>query len=158
MWSHYGDYHKGVCIGYYTERLFPKNSLAEILRKVAYLKPEKIRCNVYDAYASCCCNADKDAYMQFVNSLVSVKSNDWEYEEEWRFIKELHGGICIGTDAICSISFGMRASVECKSTIRNILADVPMVYFQMRRSGSGLCLESVNMKPDSEYWNVSPED
>jgi hypothetical protein len=158
MWSHYGASHTGICIGYFTDKLFPKNNLKDLIHRVNYKKSDEIRCNAYELFADCCCNQDSETYFNIVNTLMSTKSIDWSYEKEWRFINEREGGIHIGQDSIHSIYFGMRTKPEEKSTIRNILANTPMLFFQMIPRKNGLGLESINMNKSSRYWEQCPED
>lgn len=152
MWSHYASSHSGICVGYFTHKLFPKNNLDDLIHQVRYKNSEEIRFNVYDIYADCCCNKDEKTYFDIVNTLMSTKLKDWSYEKEWRFIHDQEGGIHVGSDSIHSIHFGMRTKPEEKATIRNILANIPVLFFQMKPSEAGLRLEAVNMNKKSKYW------
>ena len=74
MWSHYGDYHKGICYGLDANSL--KNSggyefggLIDYPIKFPEINPLKI-------------NDDETIYIQLGN-----KSKEWEYEKEYRIIK-----------------------------------------------------------------------
>ena len=157
MWSHYAGSHTGICIGYKTKNLFPKNNLKEMLHEVQYRPAEKINFNVFDLYAQCCCNQDKQEYKSIMDNIVATKTDDWSYEKEWRLINGNIGNHFAGEEAITAVYFGLKASLDAKVTIRNILADVPMIFYQMVRSENGLGVEPIWMRTDSEYWTVSPE-
>lgn len=69
MWSHYADYHRGICIEFKTTggKLFG----CDILNIDYADKYPKF--TVYD-----------DMDLERVRKYISTKSLDWEYEEEWR--------------------------------------------------------------------------
>lgn len=71
MWSHYADYHRGICIEFKTTdgKLFG----CDILNIDYNEKYPKY--NVYN-------NMD----LEQVRKYICTKSVDWEYEEEWRII------------------------------------------------------------------------
>ncbi len=157
MWSHYAHNHTGICIGYKTKDIFKKNKLSQILHKVEYQPKETINFNAFDIYTQTCCNNDKEEIQKIRSEIFSTKSDDWEYEKEWRMISGSPGNVHCGDNVIYSIQFGLKCSIDMKITVRNILADTSMVYFQMVRTPSGLGLEPVNMGKESEFWSSCPE-
>lgn len=88
MWGHYSRKHSGFVIefdeghNFFNERKNGKQ-ISGWLRKVRYAKkrPEII---LFDASKS-----DEENLNQWVNDLIWVKSEHWEYEQEWRIIHGL---------------------------------------------------------------------
>ena len=78
LWSHYSDSHKGFCVGLWTEKLW-KTGLFGKAAEVDYdIEFPKIKPKVA-----------KDK-MEVINRLfiqTHTKSEDWTYEEEFRFVK-----------------------------------------------------------------------
>lgn len=103
MWSHYADSHKGICIEYETKKIFPKNNIEEIAKKVIYKSSNEIYFNSFDIYAKCCANRNKNKYFQMISEINSTKTKDWSYEKEWRLINGNAGNFHHGEDAIKSI-------------------------------------------------------
>lgn len=75
MWSHYADYHKGICIEYSLEEL---NDIAGIeLVKVNYTHDiSKLK---YDY-------TQENAMKKFMDECIKTKDSCWDYEKEWRII------------------------------------------------------------------------
>lgn len=78
MWSHYGDQHRGICVGFDTELLVensPTNSegnrLFETIQKVEYIekRPEHGE-----------------------EAIFFLKAKEWKYEEEYRIISSMKKG------------------------------------------------------------------
>lgn len=84
MWAHYANNHKGYCIEY---------SMRDILEKCqCYVLPvlyQKTKPLIEEALAS----SSLSSYL-LVFKIITTKSLCWEYEREWRFIKNIgvHGG------------------------------------------------------------------
>jgi hypothetical protein len=76
MWSHYADYHRGICIEFKTTAgmLFGCDLLS-VVYVVDYPK-----LNVCD-----------NPNIEYVKQCVRTKSKDWKYEEEWRIIYTKNG-------------------------------------------------------------------
>lgn len=88
--------------------------------------------------------------------MVLTKSDDWEYESEWRIVHAEVGPVGFYPEALKGVYFGLRCGVEEKVAIRNILFDRRMAFFQMRRKKSGFGIEAIPMSKDSIYWEQSP--
>ena len=74
MWSHYANYHKGFCIEYDTSK-------SELFEK--YMLPIIYKKDRYDA-TKCFLTKNKNIGV----NPVLYKSNVWEYEKEWRIIRD----------------------------------------------------------------------
>lgn len=157
MWSHYADSHKGICIEYDTKNLFPQQGRHNTLHKVVYKKPKDIYFNSFDIHARCCANRNDEKYQNIINEINSTKTEDWSYEKEWRSVNGHSGLSSHGEKAVTSIYFGLKCGLNEKVTIRNILHDKPMSFFQMARSKNGLQIEAIEMDRESIYWQELPQ-
>ncbi|MET1257502.1 DUF2971 domain-containing protein [Aliikangiella maris] len=163
MWSHYGENHCGICIGYNPRKLFPKspNGSLDWLRKVEYEEERDIIRNAYLLYANTGMCHSHIAVMELIYKMFSTKSIDWSYEKEWRFLSPTHGGnlFKLEIDAISSITFGLRTPVETKSAVSHILRyhQKKTKLFQTVRLDNTIGLKRVVMDGDSKYWGESYE-
>lgn len=74
MWSHYGDQHRGICIGYKpTERTGDKTF------KVQYGGTREVKASRILAML----NGDKEARVEVDQNVLLRKGPDWRYEKEW---------------------------------------------------------------------------
>lgn len=82
MWSHYADSHKGFCLEYKVSDIIHEKT--DILLPVIYSKER-----IIDG------ESEIEEYREFMNRIRSIiyKEKDWEYEKEWRYIKEDNEGI-----------------------------------------------------------------
>lgn len=74
MWSHYADFHKGICIKYKSD------SLKDYLYKVNYTS------NVL--HLSKLKRIDRKSSELFINHVMCTKNLAWSYEKEWRLLFE----------------------------------------------------------------------
>ena len=107
LWSHYGDQHRGICIGYSADRL-----TQEHLDKVEYGGSRKITTSLI---AEAILNNNEEALKTLDRNTLFRKAPSWEYEEEWRMVgkRGLHNSSLILKD----ITFGLRCSNEFKYLI-----------------------------------------
>ncbi|CAM4328380.1 DUF2971 domain-containing protein [Vibrio agarivorans] len=164
MWSHYGDEHTGICIGYDPSKLFNKsygNGLPW-LREVKYLDESQISRNSYLLYAESGFGSSSAATKEFFKRMLSVKVSDWTYEKEWRFILPECGGqvYSINKNAITSITFGLRTTIDSKHALVNLIRNLgihPKTY-QIIRNAETLGLERVSLESKPEYWKMVGEE
>jgi hypothetical protein len=158
MWSHYGENHAGICIGYDPRNLFPKspNGALDWLKKVEYKDESDIIRNAYLLYAKTGMRHSHVAVMELLFQMLTTKSKDWNYEQEWRFFWPEKGGnlFNLEIDAISSITFGLRTPVETKSAISHILRyhQKKTKFYQIVRCANTIGLERFEMDDDSKYW------
>lgn len=164
MWSHYADSHKGICIGYEPLKLFQQSLDNKSIepRKVTYKKEEEISRNAYLLMAQAGSVLDVDAYTDLFIKMLSTKSDDWQYEMEWRFTIPDEGGriLSFDIDAITSITFGLRTSKETKESITNILMSYQneIDFFQMKRDENvARLIREPLISEDNKYWHCSYE-
>lgn len=103
MWSHYADYHKGFCLMYQKEEL--KESVIydlngnKIKNKIELLEveysEEQLDIGPYLYYyipikfwGHSCKGIDLIEVEKITKKIISSKSNDWKYEDEWRAIPQ----------------------------------------------------------------------
>lgn len=128
MWSHYSDSHKGFCVEYDPQRLFEvcynyiKIGDLIVAKKVKYssiypqINPYKLDHN-YDDYMDC----------------LTVKSDVWNYEKEWRLIYSRHPNEAISfpDDIVKAIYFGVNCSDENINTVLTLTKErkvIPKFY------------------------------
>ncbi|PKG73018.1 hypothetical protein CXF86_19870 [Shewanella sp. GutCb] len=164
MWSHYADNHSGICIGYCPEKLFPKSSsmVSDWLHEVDYKEENEITRNAYLLYAACGMWHSNDAALSLFFETLCIKSKNWKYEEEWRYLLPENGGkiFSLNIDAITSITFGLKTSVETKSAVSHLLKyhEKMTHFYQIVRDHSSAKLSRTIMDTNSPYWEKSPEE
>lgn len=123
MWSHYGDQHKGVCIGY----SMPVRAAGD-LHKISYGGSRLIAASAVAAVL----DGDEEARHQLDNAVLTKKVIDWRYEREWR----LSGprGPHDSPLEMEEVVFGMRCSHAVKFAIVKALADRsrPVRFYEIR--------------------------
>ena len=121
MWSHYGDYHKGMCLEY--DFTYCEEEIFQMLMPISYVnKPLQINC----------ISTDNSSYQECnVLSSILIKASDWAYEKEWRLIKCLNEpsddkyfhtvpflkSICIGA---CTIDNALTKNIISFANAKNI--------------------------------------
>lgn len=120
MWSHYGDAHKGICIGYD----FSKAS-REVRRHLYPVQYSDTRFSFMDA--------ERIASHPF---LLLRKSTDWKYEKEFRLIyrkDELCGKTNLQLDCISEITFGLRADPQQIEIVKRLIKNMPICLYQTKQ-------------------------
>ena len=125
MWSHYGDFHKGYCIGFDEEKLrnsglFGKGGNVSYDDKFPKIDP-------FDD------DTPKTSFYQ-----THWKAKDWEYEEEYRLTKlffdkpdeEPQRTVTFQEDCIREVIIGMKTSEEQKEEIIEICRNRKTPVFQ----------------------------
>ncbi|MEJ2609114.1 MAG: DUF2971 domain-containing protein, partial [Candidatus Thiodiazotropha sp.] len=108
MWSHYADEHKGICVEYDISNAAckkPKPVDYEGERGIALSKISE-----YVIYSS------SDALNEIEQKYFYTKANQWNYEEEWRFVSEKQGLASVPFH-LSALYFGMRCPYSIISTI-----------------------------------------
>ena len=137
MWSHYTTDGSGFVIGYDAQQIRKLSSRDECLRPVNY-EGKLILIMGYVVLASPETNMD---------GLLSIKSDHWSYEEEWRLIVELnetvgtghqdrHGQpinlIRVPNSAVVSVYYTERTPTETVDLVRKRLANTNNRYHATR--------------------------
>lgn len=111
MWSHYGDQHNGLCIGYSV----PADA-AESLHKVRYGGSRAVKASLVAQML-----AGHEQAKQDVDAAVLLrKAFDWRYEREWRLIGTR--GIASSPLELEEVIFGIRCTSSVKHAVAKALA------------------------------------
>lgn len=112
MWSHYGDQHRGICVGY----SIPPDISAD-LNKVRYGGSRLV--NASDIQAML--RGVADATRKVDTAVLMTKAQAWRYEREWRFLGDR--GLKYSRLELEEVVFGMRCSSAVKFAIIKALTD-----------------------------------
>ena len=77
MWSHYGDQHRGICVGYSV----PPDAVDEV-HKVQYGGSRRVQASRVAAML----DGSDDARTQVDEAVLLRKAESWSYEQEWRLV------------------------------------------------------------------------
>ena len=117
MWGHYADKHRGICIEYDISPLLDKNKNDFLIRKINYDKTAIINENI------------ELQYLNLLMDLFSIKSKEWEYENEYRIlyydIERRKNGLVIPL-TIKSVYFGTETPEDDKELIRDITENIEL--------------------------------
>ena len=112
MWSHYGDQHKGICLGYSVPP-----DVAEQLHKVRYGGSREIKASLVGAMLA----GDPAARRKVDEAVLLRKAQPWRYEKEWRLIGSR--GPQASELELKEIVFGMRCSAPVIYAVVKALED-----------------------------------
>lgn len=123
MWSHYGDQHHGLCVGYEVPLDVQKN-----LHKVQYGGSRLIEASKVAAML----DADETARHEVDAAALLRKAWDWRYEKEWRLIG--HRGLADSPLELAEVTFGTRCMNSVKHSVIKALVgrDKPVKLYEMR--------------------------
>jgi hypothetical protein len=140
MWSHYGDQHRGLCIGYSVPKAERKN-----LHKVEYGGSRLVQASLVATAIA----GDPESIKALDEAVLLRKAKDWEYEKEWRLLGAR--GVQRSPLELSSITFGMR----CHPTVQHALItalqerDKSVKFFQMHEQPGSFKLRRVTVDVDS---------
>lgn len=126
MWSHYGECHRGIALGF---DAVPGSDLAdnEKCRKVIYsdeLSKFSFE-NGFSASTAFYTNSKPRSNISFndkqVQRIVFTKTNDWAYEREWRYVRKTAGSYDLPAP-IAEVIFGAKCPAETREKYRNIVS------------------------------------
>ena len=123
MWGHYADKHRGICIEYDISPLLDKNKNDFLIRKINYDKTAIINENINNINS-------KELYdLILLMDLFSIKSKEWEYEDEYRVLyydrgKDKNG--LVKPLIIKSICFGAETPESDKELIWDIVENIEL--------------------------------
>ncbi|NEK38217.1 DUF2971 domain-containing protein [Rhizobium leguminosarum] len=135
MWSHYGDQHRGICVGYSVP-----NDAVESVRKVAYGGGRLVNASLVAAMLS----DDVEAQRNVDNLVLLRKAQDWSYESEWRLIG--NRGSQDSPLEMEEIVFGMRCDLAVKFAVVKAL------------EGRQRAVSFYEMHEDTETFNLCRRD
>lgn len=113
LWSHYGDQHQGICIGYGLER----NPIPK-LDKVIYGGDRSIKTSaLINAFID---DDDEQAKAELDRDVLLRKAKGWKYEDEWRLIGKQ--GVQDSPLLLKEVIFGLRCASSIVHAVVNALA------------------------------------
>ena len=123
MWSHYGDQHHGLCIGYSV----PENASVKVF-KVRYNRGRLVKASKVDAML----HGDDVARHEVDEVVLLRKAGSWNYEREWRLVGAQ--GLQDSPLELQEIVFGMRCEVSTKYAVMKALEDRerPIQFFEVQ--------------------------
>lgn len=130
MWSHYGDQHKGVCVGY--------SAPADVkLEAVAYGGERSVKASVVKAMVA----GDVDAARRVDDAVLLKKAYDWRYEHEWRLIGDR--GLHDSPLELEEVVFGMRCPPAVQFAVAKALAgrDREVKLYEVRQKRGTFLLQ-----------------
>lgn len=127
LWSHYGDQHRGICIGYTTDR-------------IPAPQPERViyggnRCIKTSLLLSAFLREEPAAKRRLERDVLLRKAKDWSYESEWRLIGR--SGVQESPLLMKEITFGLRCPRAVRHAVVKALTgrkSAPLRFFEMRES------------------------
>lgn len=111
LWSHYGDQHRGICIGYTLDRK-PRPEL----KRVRYGGDRTVTTRLLE---QALLEKDSDVITQLDADVLLRKAPEWSYEKEWRLIGK--AGLQESPLKLTEITFGYRCSPAVQHTLMKAL-------------------------------------
>ena len=148
MWSHYGDQHRGICLGYSV----PEEATEDV-HKVAYDGNRLVKASEVGAML----DGDDEARTRVDAAVMLRKAESWSYEQEWRLIGRR------GTEGspleLEEIIFGMKCMESVKYTVMKALEDRSgsVEFHQMREERGTFNLRKDELIYDDELFVHFPE-
>lgn len=106
MWSHYGDQHRGVCVGYSV----PERSKTKT-QKVIYGGSREVEASKNAEML----NSDTSARQHVDQAVLLRKADGWNYEQEWRLID--NRGVSPSPLEMEEVIFGIRCKLSVKFSV-----------------------------------------
>jgi hypothetical protein len=147
MWTHYGDQHHCVCIGYSV----PKRTASDV-HKVRYGGSRLVEASKVAAMI-----AGNDLARSQVDAAVLLrKAGSWSYEREWRLIGQR--GLQDSPLELKEVIFGMRCKESVKYAVVKALEgrDRQVRFYQMREVPDTFRLKKYVLNDDDELFVYLP--
>ena len=124
MWSHYGDQHRGLAIGY----SLPEQAANKVF-KIKYGGSSMVAASMVLAML----DGDRGARQVVDDAVLLKKAQDWRYEKEWRLIGRR--GAQDSPIELEEVVFGMRCPLAVKYAVVRALEDRPTTvkFYEIRR-------------------------
>ena len=125
MWSHYGDQHRGICVGYSV----PEDAAGEV-RRVDYGGGRRVKVSQVAAMLG----GNQVARGEVDDAVLLRKAESWRYEREWRLIgpRGNHGSRL----DLKEVAFGMRCKEPVKYAVVKALEgrDRPVEFYELHET------------------------
>lgn len=113
MWSHYGDSHKGVCLGF-------RRSRNNVLGRSELCFPVN-----YSAFRK---EVDYSEDDRFILDSFRLKADIWSYEKEWRLLVNQGSKLVDLPGELVEIYFGLKTTEKDIDMIKDVLGNRIMYY------------------------------
>lgn len=132
LWSHYGDQHRGLCIGYGTDRV-PKPRL----QRAVYGGSRILRTSIL---VQAFLHDDSNAKGKLDRDVLLRKARGWSYEREWRLIGDQ--GLQDSPLVLEEIIFGLRCPSSVMHAVVQSLSgrEKPVRFYEIYEVRSGYVL------------------
>ncbi len=128
LWSHYGDSHKGLCIGYTLDR-----NPSPDLQKVVYGGCRSIKTSTV---VNALLHNDSAARKILDRDFLLRKADCWTYEDEWRLIGK--AGLQVSPLKLKNITFGLQCpEVVQHITVKSLAGRADEIQFYKVNSDDG---------------------
>ena len=123
LWSHYGDKHRGICLGYDLNR-----APQPMPHKVIY---GQNRLTNTSTLAAAILDGNKDARQQLDYEVLLREAPSWRYEREWRLFGQK--GLQDSPLRLRSVTFGLRCPISVIHTVVKVLQDrgQPVKFYEI---------------------------
>ncbi len=140
MWSHYGDFHKGYCVGLWEEKM--RNSILATGGRIYYPADNEF--------------PKIDPLGDEIENMVlqsHAKSSDWKYEEEYRLSKVWYPEVptieqriqVVPNDFFAEIIIGLSASTETRKEIIQLGKEKGIKVYQAIKGPSKFAIERTEL-------------
>ncbi len=138
LWSHYGDQHRGICVGYGLQRV-PEPEIHQVI----YGGSRTIKSSLV---ASAILDNDIAAIRQLDQDVLLRKAEDWTYENEWRLLGRQ--GKQESNLLLTDITFGIRCSNTLKFALIKALEQrmQEINFFEIFCKKGTFCLERTEIE------------
>lgn len=143
MWSHYGDQHKGICLGFDTSQ-----GSGVTLKKVNYEGQRCIKCSDLVSYFV---EGSSTALECIKETFFFTKAKDWEYEYEWRGANHKSGEEASPFE-LKEVYFGMRCDHAVKTAVLNLKHSTELEYYEISPEPSSFQLLAHRINADDRQW------
>ncbi|WP_034455792.1 DUF2971 domain-containing protein [Buttiauxella noackiae] len=160
MWSHYGDQHNGLCIGYKPNgeinEFFSKKRILE----VDYDSPRTVETSLTK---KAFLEGSQDAEDKIDEIIYSRKANQWKYEKEYRMIGQI--GLTRSPFILSDITFGLRCNNSVIYSVMMALSHRPSTrdkssdavnFYKIRETKGSFDLEREKISLD-DLWSLPKE-
>jgi hypothetical protein len=145
MWSHYANNHEGLCVGFYTLpkiiggaeypilKIMNGYYQCEYLEKSKYPIVETMNSKTLSEFDMVSGIGQKIGSFLF-NRWATLKSEEWEYEDEVRGIRYAAGFEKYEPSMIGEVIFGLKMDDKDKQTIRTLLSGPDWHHVKFKRA------------------------
>lgn len=139
MWSHYGDQHRGLCLGYSV----PEAANSGV-HKIRYGGSRVVEASAVSAMLG----GDGDARREVDDAVLLRKAKPWAYEREWRLIGSR--GEQDSPLELEEVVFGTRCSTSVKYAVVKALEgrDRAVQFFEIREQSGSFLLKKRSLDTD----------